>query len=77
MSDCFLMDLERTLQSGTPCFWKGNKYGYTYKLEFAGIFPAEIATKLAMSDFDNKTIVIPLSLVQSILGKDLKQHEGI
>jgi hypothetical protein len=75
--DYYLMDLERTLHSGTPCYWKGNKHGYTYKLEFAGIFPKEVAETIAKNDRDNSTILIPLNLVIKILGKDLKQHEGI
>lgn len=77
MTECFLMDLERTLQSGTPCFWKGNRHGYTYKIEFAGIFPREVAEEIVKNDRDNTTILIPLFLIQKILGKDLKQHEGI
>lgn len=77
MSDCFLMDLERTLSTGTPAFWKGNKHGYTYKIEFAGIFPYEVAAKIVENDRDNSTIMIPIKLVQKIFGKDLKQHEGI
>jgi hypothetical protein len=71
------MDLERTLSSGTPAFWKSNKYGYTYKIEFAGIFPYEVAAQIIENDRDNSTIMIPLKLAQKILGKDLKQHEGI
>jgi hypothetical protein len=76
MTDFYLMDLERTLQSGTPCFWKGNKFGYTYKIEFAGIFPKKVAEQIVNSDRDNKTISIPLTLVKQILGEELKQHEG-
>jgi len=27
-----LMDLERTLSSGVPAFWKSNKRGYSYNI---------------------------------------------
>lgn len=76
MSDCYLMDLERTLANGLPAFWKGNRHGYTYKIEFAGLFPYEVAAKIVENDRDNTTIMIPLKIVQKVLGKDLKQYEG-
>lgn len=74
--DFILLDLERTLSNSVPAFWKGNKHGYTYKVEFAGIFPKEIAEQIVNSDRDKTTIAIPLDVVQKIMVKDLKQHEG-
>jgi hypothetical protein len=44
--DYFLMDLERTLTSGVPCYWKANRYGYTYNIEHAGIFPKAVAEEI-------------------------------
>lgn len=67
--DFFLMDLERTLQSGAPCFWKQSKHGYTYKIEHAGIFPEHIAQEIVKHDRDKMTVAIPAHVVQKILGE--------
>lgn len=75
-NDYYLLDLERTLISGVPCFWKGNRHGYTYNLQQAGIFPKEIAESIAASDRDKRTVLISLQTVFDILGKDMKAHEG-
>lgn len=72
----FLMDLERTLSSGVPCFWKGNRYGYTYKIETAGIFPREIAQEIVSNDRNKNTVMISVEQVQNILGWEMKAHEG-
>jgi hypothetical protein len=74
--DYILLDLERTLSSGVPAYWKGNRYGYTYKIEYAGIFPEGAAKEITKNDRDGKTVAIPIALVQKILAKELKQHEG-
>lgn len=71
------MDLERTIASGIPYYWKGNRHGYTPNIQFAGLFAQEFAEKIARQDFDNLTILIRQDSVSKILGKDLKQHEGI
>jgi hypothetical protein len=70
------MDLERTISNGLPAFWKGNRYGYTYKIEFAGMFSHEQAQQIVSHDLDNTTVMIHVDTVHRILGKDLKQHEG-
>ena len=75
-NDYFLMDLERTLTSGVPCFWKGNKHGYTYNIEHAGIFPKDVAEDIVKRDLDKRTVPISLHTVFDILGKDMKAHEG-
>lgn len=72
----FLMDLERTLLNGSPAYWKGNRHGYTYTLEFAGIFSEEIADEIVRHDLDGKTIKVPVDLVIKVLALDLKAHEG-
>jgi hypothetical protein len=72
----FLMDLERTLTSGCPCYWKGNRYGYTYRIDQAGIFNKDMAEEIVKHDHDEKTIMISLDLVEKTLALDLKQHEG-
>jgi hypothetical protein len=67
----FLMDLERTLTSNVPCFWLGNKRGYTYKIAEAGLFPKELAAKIVKSDLDNATIMVDLKIVQKTKLLDL------
>ena len=76
MADYFLLDLERTIQSGVPAFWKGNKHGYTYNIQFAGIFSEEIANEIVRHDLDNSTVKVPVRLVTEVLGKDLKANEN-
>lgn len=63
MNRYFLMDLERTLSMGVPCFWKGNKHGYTYEISHAGIFSEEEAARLVERDMDQRTVKVPLKLV--------------
>jgi hypothetical protein len=72
----YLLDLERTLTAGVPCFWKGNKHGYTYNIEHAGIFPTEIAEEIVKHDHDKRTVLVSVRTVFEILGKDMKAHEG-
>lgn len=72
----YLMDLERTLTSGVPCYWKGNRHGYTYSLQHAGIFPEELAAEIVKHDLNKRTVQISLQTVFEILGKDMKEHEG-
>jgi hypothetical protein len=59
----FLMDLERTLISNVPCFWLGNRHGYTYKITEAGLFPKHLAEELVKTDLDNKTVMVDSRLV--------------
>ena len=76
MADYFLLDLERTIQSGVPAYWKGNKHGYTYNIQFAGIFSEEIANEIVRHDLDKATVKVPVRLVIEVLGKDLKANEN-
>jgi hypothetical protein len=68
----FLLDLERTIISGVPAYWKGNKHGYTYDIQHAGIFDEINANMIVKSDQDQSTVKVPLNLVFKLLGKDLK-----
>lgn len=70
------MDLERTIGNGVPAFWKGNRYGYTYKIEFAGIFSKENAELIVKNDLDHKTVMVPVQLVTQILLQANQVNEG-
>lgn len=71
----FLMNLERTIATGVPTYWKGNRHGYTYKIDAAGIFSNEIAEQIVKNDRNKTTIMIPTAVVAKILMQDLKKHE--
>jgi hypothetical protein len=73
----YLMDLERTIATNLPVFWKQNKHGYTKSLQHAGIFSEKEAEAIVQNDFDKATVKIHQDLIFKILGKDFKQHEGI
>lgn len=70
MERYYLMDLERTLLTGTPCYWKSNKFGYTYKVEYAGLFSEDLAIEIARNDLDKKTVLVPEKLV-----RETNEHE--
>lgn len=70
-----LLDLERTIKNGVPAYWKGNKHGYTYNLEFAGIFREEIAKEIVKHDMDGATVAVPMKLINDIL-LGMKPYEG-
>ena len=63
----YLMDLERTLENGIPCFWKKSRHGYSYSIEDAGLFAKELAEKIVKSDINNRTIMIHINTVAEIL----------
>lgn len=55
-----LLDLERTIGSGSAHYWKLNRHGYTQSIQEAGRFPKEVATKIAEEDFDKLTVAVPV-----------------
>lgn len=73
----YLLDLERTIATNIPVYWKQNKHGYTKYLEQSGLFSKQQATEIVESDFNKATVMIHQDLIFKILGKDYKQHEGI
>lgn len=73
----YLMDLERTIANNKPYYWKGNRHGYTDILQHAGLFSKDFAEKLVKQDFDKTTIMISVKTILKVLGKDIRQHEGI
>lgn len=67
MEQFILMDLERTLSSGVPAFWRSNKRGYSYNIHEAGLYSEEEAEKIVKEDFDKRTVKISLTTVENIL----------
>jgi hypothetical protein len=63
----FLMDLERTLGSGVPAFWKANKRGYTYNIHEAGLYSEKEAEKIVEADFNERTIKISRKAIEDFL----------
>lgn len=70
------MDLERTLISGVPAYWKRNRIGYTYDIQHAGIFLEDEAKVIVDSDRNQTTIKVPVKLAIKLLGEDLKINES-
>jgi hypothetical protein len=73
----YLLDLERTIGYSRPFFWKRTKFGYTSKLEQAGLFSKEIAEQIVDHDHDRTTVMISKEQVIKILGKDMEHNENI
>jgi hypothetical protein len=71
-----LMDLERTIGTNIPVYWKPNKRGYTKILEQAGLYTSKEASAIVESDFDNTTVKIHKDIFIKILGEDFKNNEG-
>ena len=76
MERYFLLDLERTLASGIPCYWKGNRYGYTYEIDYAGIFPKDLAEEIVKNDLDQKTVLVPYKIVFDLALTKLTENDG-
>lgn len=74
MGEFVLLDLERTIKNSVPAFWKGNKHGYTYKVDQAGVFQERTAKQIVKHDIKNETIAIPFDLIQEYL-KEMKLNE--
>jgi len=62
------MDLERTLVSGIPCYWKENKYGYTYNLKYAGLFNEDLTNEIVKNDLDERTVKVSQKVAVKYLG---------
>lgn len=69
-----LLDLERTIKNSVPAYWKGNKRGYTYKPEQAGIFQERTANEIVKRDRNGATVAIPRKLIQKYL-EEIRVHE--
>jgi ferredoxin-fold anticodon binding domain-containing protein len=70
--DFILMDLERTLGSGVPAYWKSNKRGYSYNIHEAGLYSEEEAKKMVKEDIDKRTVQISVKTVEDILSIKLR-----
>jgi hypothetical protein len=76
MEQFLLMDLERTIGTGAACFWKANRYGYTYEVDYAGIFSKELAEEIVKNDLDQKTVLVPLNLIRELDFRGIRSNEG-
>lgn len=63
----YLMDLERTIESSVAHYWKPNRHGYVTDIQEAGKFDLLVAQNLVESDFDKRTVMIPVEVVEKIL----------
>lgn len=63
----YLMDLERSIQSGEVHYWKASRRGYTKDIEEAGEYTEETALEIIATDFDRRTVMIPKSVVTEIM----------
>lgn len=63
----YLLDIERTVRTGCTFYWLGNKHGYTRRVDEAGEFSLEEATEIIGSDYDEKTIMISVKIVDKLL----------
>jgi len=71
----FLVDLKRTVESGAIAFWKWNKAGYTYKVEFAGLYSKEAASEIVDYDLTESTVKVPVKLLVDVQEKGIWSQE--
>lgn len=70
--DYFLLDLERTLLSGVPSYWRSNRRGYTYNIHEAGIYKEAEASRIAEADFNKRTLLVSCKTAEDILSIKVK-----
>lgn len=63
----YLIDLERSVVTGVVHYWKENRHGYTTVLKEAGLFDEEAAKEIVASDFDERTIMASMKVVENII----------
>lgn len=63
----YLIDLERSILSGSLYYWKPNRRGYTYKIESAGKYSEIEAEEIISQDFDNHTLKVLTKAVDKLL----------
>ena len=72
----YILDLERTISSGLPFYWKKSRYGYTYSIEEAGLFPKEIADEIVKKDIQGLTVKIHINtMAELIRNLEIKSYE--
>ena len=72
----YIIDLERTISSGLPFYWKKSRYGYTYSIEEAGLFPKEIADEIVKKDIQDLTVKIHINtMAELIRNLEIKSYE--
>jgi hypothetical protein len=68
----YLLDLERTILTGCPYYWKPNKRGYTHRITEAGEYTAEEASYIVRSDHDKRTVILDAGAVKMLNDKASK-----
>lgn len=73
MKDLFLlMDLQRTIEAGTICYYRQNRYEVTYSTVFAGIFERELAEEICKHDLHHNIVKIPLQILKQAQRNGMK-----
>lgn len=67
---CYLIDLERSLQTGIVHYWKPFNLGYTTNFKDAGTYPESIAKKMQESDVNKTTIAILESVAYKVINHE-------
>lgn len=63
----YLLDLERTIQSGQTWYWKPGSRGYTRNIVEAGIYSFQAASEIVKNDIDQTTIMISFAQVRKVM----------
>jgi len=63
----YLIDLERSMRTGSIHYWKPNKFGYTTDLREAGLYDEKEAKDIVDDDIDKRTVLVSELTVKNIL----------
>ena len=63
----YLIDLERSMRTGSIYYWKPNKFGYTTDLREAGLYDEKEAKDIVDDDIDKRTVLVSELTVKNIL----------
>lgn len=70
----YLIDLERSILSGSLSFWKPNRRGYSYKIVEAGKYSEIEANEIISQDFDNHTIKVLTKAVDKLIEETIDRR---
>jgi hypothetical protein len=63
----YLMDLERTVTTGTAHYWNPLKRGYTDDAELAGKYTKTEANAIVKADVNRRTVAIEETVIDKLL----------